>query len=140
MPRSLQRQTDGVAVALAIHLSLYCAVAGCFALALYYLMQPARQPNPGMAAHKSSPIAVSYLQLLRSERQMANAGLRVEPEPETTGASARQAPEVKPEATKPKAQRAQTQTRARPVQRPQPAEPRIYAQQQPEFGGYRPMY
>ena len=132
MPRSLERQADGVAGALAIHLGLYCAVAVCFALALHYLMQPARLSNPGMAALKVSPHAVSYLELLRSEREVAKApALSIEPEPETTSASAQQVPEVKPEAKKPKAQ----STRARPVPRQHPA----YAQQ-PFFGEYRPMY
>jgi hypothetical protein len=73
MPRSLHRDPDGVAGALAMHLSLYCAVAACFALVLYYLMQPSRLPNPGMAALKRSPSTISYPELLRSERR-AGAG------------------------------------------------------------------
>ncbi len=139
MRRSLERHPDGVAAALAIHVCLYCAVAGCFALALYYLMQPTRLPNPGMAAHKPSPSTVNYLQWLQSERQAANVDVRIEPEPETTGASARQAPEVKPDTKKAKAQTAQSKNRARTVRRPQPTEPMAYAQQ-PFFAGYRPMY
>jgi hypothetical protein len=138
MPRSSKRD-DGVAVALAIHLCVYCAVAACFALALYYLMQPTRLPNPGMAAHKPSPRAVNYVELLRSEREAAKRDVRMEPEPETTGASARQTPEVKPDTKKAKAQTAQSRNRARTVRRPQPTEPMGYAQQ-PFFGGYRPMY
>jgi hypothetical protein len=139
MRRSLQQESDGLPMALAIHLCLYCAVAACFALAIYYLMQPTRLPNPGMAAHKPSPTTVNYLELLRSERQAATANIRVELEPETTGTSMRPAPKVKPEPKKGKAQTAQSQSRARiTVRRLQPAEPMAYAQQ-PFFGGYRPM-
>jgi len=87
MPRSLHRDPDGVAGALAMHLSLYCAVAACFALVLYYVMQPSRLPNPGMAALKRSPSTISYVELLRSEREAAKREVRLEPEPETTGAA-----------------------------------------------------
>jgi hypothetical protein len=38
--------------ALAFHFCLYCAVAGCFAFGLYYLMQPTRLAYPGLAAYK----------------------------------------------------------------------------------------
>jgi hypothetical protein len=34
MPRSLESESDGVAAALAMHLCLYCAVAGLFAAVL----------------------------------------------------------------------------------------------------------
>jgi hypothetical protein len=71
--------------------------------------------------------------------QAANIDVRIEPEPETTGTSARQAPEVKPDTKKAKAQTAQSKNRARTVRRPRPTEPMAYAQQ-PFFGGYRPMY
>jgi hypothetical protein len=138
MPRSLQRDPDGVAGALAMHLSLYCAVAACFALVLYYLMQPSRLPNPGMAAHKRSPSTVSYVELLRSEREAAKREVRLELEPETTGA-ATQALEVKPEAKKAKAQ-STSQSRTRPA-RPQPPLPdTTHYAQEPFFGSYRPMY
>jgi len=138
--------------ALAIHLCVYCAVGGPFALVLYYLMQPTRLPNPDMAALHASPPSVSYVEWLRSEREAAKRGavkrdFKVEPEPETTGAAARQAPEPKPEAKKAKA--AQAQPRTRSARRPQPADTTHYAQhpletthyaQQPSFGGWQPMY
>jgi hypothetical protein len=136
-----------MAVALAIHLGVYCAVAACFALALYYLMQPARLPNPGMAAYKPSPSTTGYAALLRAEREAAKRGVKVELEPETTGAAAPQAPDVKPDAKKAKAQgRTSGQSRTRPARRPQPAEPTIQPAepttfaQQPFFSGHRPMY
>jgi hypothetical protein len=122
-----------------MHLCLYCALAACFALALYYLMQPIRLPNPGMAAHKPSHRTVNYVELLRSEREAAKREVTFEPEPETTGAATRQAPDVKPEAKKAKAQ-STTQNRTRPARRqPQPPDTTHYAQE-PFFGGYRPMY
>ena len=131
-----------MAAALAIHLCVYCAVGGLFALVLYYLMQPTRLPNPGIAALNGSRTTISYVEWLRSEREAAksaaaNRDVKFEPTPETTGAAARQAPEAKPEAKKAKA--AQAQRRPRPARRPQPAETTHYAQQ-PSFGGYQPMY
>jgi len=147
MPRSLQRESDGMAVALAIHLGVYCAVAACFALALYYLMRPTRLPNPGMAAYKPSPSTTGYAALLRAEREAAKRGVKVELEPETTGAAAPQAPDVKPDAKKAKAQgRTPSQSRTRPARRPQPADPTTQPAdpttfaQQPFFSGHRPMY
>ena len=142
MPRALQRESDGVAAALAIHLCVYCAVGGLFALGLYCLMQPTRLPNPGIAALNASPITLSYVEWLRSEREAAKRAavrrdIKVEPEPETTGAAARQAPESKPEVKKPKT--IQAQHRTRPARQLRPAETTHYAQQ-PSFGGYQPMY
>jgi hypothetical protein len=146
MPQALQRESDGVAAALAIHLCVYCAVGGLFALGLYYLMQPTRLPNPGIAALNASPITLSYVEWLRSEREAAKRAavrrdIKVEPEPETTGAAPRQAPEAKPEVKKPKATQAQ---QTRPARQLGPAGTTHYAQQpyaqQPSFGGYQPMY
>ena len=50
-----------MAAALAIHLCVYCAVGGLFALVLYYLMQPTRLPNPGIAALNGSRTTISYV-------------------------------------------------------------------------------
>ena len=131
-----------MAAALAIHLCVYCAVGGLFALVLYYLMLPTRLPNPGIAALKPSAPTISYVEWLRSEREAAkrvavNRDVKVEPEPETTGAADRHAPEPKPEVKKPKT--AQAQRRTRPAHRAPPDETTHYAQQ-PFFGGYQPMY
>lgn len=152
MPRVVQRDSEGVAAALAIHLCAYCAVGALFALVLYYLMQPTRLPNPGTAALKAAPTTLSYVETLRSEREAAKraAGNRAavkrevkrEPEPETTGAAARHAAEAKSEAKKAKA--AQVQQRTRAARRSHPADTTHYAQQpyaqQPFAGGYQPMY
>jgi hypothetical protein len=133
MRRSSDRDPDGVATGLAIHLCLYCAAAACFAFGLYYLMQP----TPGLAAYKPPPrTVIAHAPPLTLEREAITPVARVEPEPETVGASVPQQPETK----KAKAQvKTQSASRARPVRRPQPAEPANYAYQ-PFFGGYRPMY
>jgi hypothetical protein len=106
-------------------------------------MQPTRLPNSGMAAHNASARTVSYVELLRSEREAAkrnaNARAQVVAEPETTGAATREAPEVKPEVKKPKVQNT-SQHRTRPARRQQqPSDPWHYVQQ-PSFDAYRPMY
>lgn len=152
MPRVVQRDSEGVAAALAIHLCVYCAVGALFALVLYYLMQPTHLPNPGIAALKVSPTTLTYIESLRSEREAAKRAamnraalkreVKPEPEPETTGAAARHAAEAKPDAKKAKA--AQVQQRTRAARRPHPADTTHYAQQpyaqQPFAGGYQPMY
>jgi hypothetical protein len=140
MPRPLQRDSHGLAGALAMHLCVYCAVAACFALALYYLMQPTRLPNPGMAAHNPSPRILNYVELLRTEREAAKRNVGLTREPETTGASPPQLPEVKPEVKKARAQStAQNPSRRQSARRSEQAEPPAFAEQ-PSFGGYRPMY
>ena len=53
-----RHQGDGLAGALAIHLFLYCAVAGCFFFGLYELLQPTRFNNPGIAAYNPPPRTV----------------------------------------------------------------------------------
>src|SRR5919204_5724444 len=102
MPRPWQRNFHGLAGALAMHLCIYCAVGACFALALYYLMQPTRLPNPGMAAHNASPRILNYVEVLRTEREAAKGSLKGEPV--TTGASPPQLPEVKPDVKRARAQ------------------------------------
>lgn len=62
-----REQTDGMDVALAISLGVYCAAAACFALGLYALLQPSRYPNSGMAAYKAPPtMVVTYLPSFRN--------------------------------------------------------------------------
>jgi hypothetical protein len=124
-----------VATGLAMHLCLYCGAAACFASGSYYLMQPTRLVNPGLAAYKPPPrTVIAHAPPLKLEREAITPVARVEPEPETVGASAPQQPEPK----KAKAQ-VKTQSPSRALRRPQPAEPLNYAYQ-PFFGGYRPMY
>jgi hypothetical protein len=138
MPRPLQRNSHGLAGALAVHLCIYCAVGACFALALYYLMQPTRLPNPGMAAHNASPRILNYIEVLRTEREAAKRNVGLKREPETTGASSPPLPEVKPEVGRARAQ-STAQNPRQSVRRSQPAEPPAVAEQ-PSFSAYRPMY
>jgi hypothetical protein len=145
-----------VAAALAIHLCVYCAVGALFALVLYYLMQPTRLPNPGVAALKAAPTTPSYIESLRSEREAAQRAavssaavkreVKRELEPETTGAAVRHAAEPRSDVKKAKAE--QVQHRSRAARRSRPADTMHYAQhpaetthyaQQPSFG-YQPMY
>jgi hypothetical protein len=140
MRRPLQRNSHGLAGALAVHLGIYCAVAACFSLALYYLMQPKRLPNPGMAAHNASPRVLNYVEVLRTEREAAKRNVDPRREPETTGASPPQLPEVKPEVKRARAQStAQNPSRRQSARRSQPVEPPAFAEQ-PSLGVYRPMY
>lgn len=92
MARPPRAPSDGVATALGVVVCLYCAVAGCLGFGLYTLLQPARFPNPGMAAYKPPPRSVvTFLPPLRLRNDGARAG-SLEPttaEPETTGVSLR---------------------------------------------------
>jgi hypothetical protein len=101
-----------VATGLAMHLCLYCGAAACFASGSYYLMQSTRLVNPGLAAYKPPPRTV-IAQPLKLEREAITPVARVEPEPETVGASAPQQPEPK----KAKAQ-VKTQSPSRALRRP----------------------
>lgn len=80
-----------MAAALGIHLTLYCAVGGCFALGLYALLQPSRFPNPGLAAYQSPPGTVAtYIPHFRNGAEAVVPAALIEPELETTGRSTRQ--------------------------------------------------
>jgi hypothetical protein len=83
--------SDGVSVAVGIHLTAYALVFGLFALWLHSLLQPRVFPNPGLAAYAPPPGAViSYgmpARLLAQHGQappLAEFTARRE-EPETTG-------------------------------------------------------
>ena len=133
-----QRYSDGLASSLAIHLCLYCALAACFALVMYYLMQPTRLSNPGMAALKPSRTTTNYIELLRSEREAAKADMKIERDLETTGAATRETSDIKPETKKAKPQTS-TRSQNHVAPRTQPAEMPHYAQQ-PSFDSYKPLY
>ena len=137
MRRSSDRDPDGVAAGLAMHLCLYCAAAACFAFGFYYLMQPTRLVNPGPAAYKPPPrTVIAHAPPLTLEREAITPVARAEPEPETVGASAPQVPE--PKKAKPQG-KTRSASRARPVRGTQPSYPTNYAYQ-PFSGDYRPMY
>src|SRR5262252_1407143 len=141
MRRSSEEDPDGVAVALAEHLCMYCAGAGLIAFALYYAMQPTRVANPGLAAYKPPPrTVITYTVPFTVEREAITPAAPAASEPETVGASAPQLPDVKKAKPQAKEQvKAQRPPRARPVRPQQPEQPTNYAYR-PSFGEYRPMY
>src|SRR5712691_848250 len=67
--------SDGLDAALAICLGAYAFVAGCFALALYALLQPSTSPNPGLAAYNPPPATViSYVAPAHSRAEPTTDG------------------------------------------------------------------
>lgn len=84
-------ESDGVGVAVGIHLTAYALVFGLFALWLHTLLQPRVHANPGLAAYAPPPgVVISYdmpARLLAQHGQappLAEFTARRE-EPETTG-------------------------------------------------------
>src|SRR5262249_20975473 len=97
MRRSSEEEPDGVTVALAEHLCMYCAGAGLIAFALYYAMQPTRVANPGLAAYKPPPRTImTYTVPLTFERE-ATTPAAAASEPETVGAAAPEVKKAKPQ-------------------------------------------
>ena len=138
MRRASEEDPDGVAVALAEHLCMYCAGAGLIAFALYYAMQPTHVANPGLAAYKPPPrTAMTYTVPLTFEREATTPAAAAASEPETVGASLPEVKKAKPQAKE--QVKAQHPPRARPVRPQQPDHPANFAYQ-PSFGDYRPMY
>jgi hypothetical protein len=138
MAKSSRGQTDGLEVALAIHLGIYCAGAACFAGGLYALMQPTRQPNPGMAGYKPpSAMVVTYLPSIRNSGEPSPfTALAAETaKPGTAGRKAAEAqkPAQEARAEPPKRQRAATAPKER-------REPWARYAEQPTFGGNRPWF
>ena len=121
-------QRDGLAGALAIHLCIYCGVAGCFAFGLYELLQPTRNNNPGLAAYKPPPATVITHGLpsrlaASSPATMAQPGASADvitSEPETTGRSTR-SPEPSP--TPPPRREADNSKKAKTLRREVKSEP-----------------
>jgi hypothetical protein len=100
MPSAYRQQDNGVGAGLGFHLCLYCAVAACFAVGFYALLQPVRVPNPGLAAFKPLPgTIVTYVQLPPSRKDVAALAAPIapavltQPELETTGGATSQAQE-----------------------------------------------
>jgi hypothetical protein len=139
MAKYSREQTDGLEVALAIHLGIYCAAAACFALGLYALLQPSRQPNPGLSAYKApSGMVATYLPSIRDRGEpMPFTNVRTETaKPEAAKqaqAAATQRPAQETTAEPPKRQRAATARKERREPWPRYAE-------QPMFGGSRPWF
>jgi hypothetical protein len=142
-----REQNDGVDVALAMSLGVYCAFATCFALGLYALLQPSRHPNSGLAGYKAPPtMVVTYLPSFRNAIVSKSAVLAAAEaaksetiKAETSGQAQAQAQadvrkpahEVRAEAPKrPRAATARKETR----------DPRMRYAEQPFSGGVRPWF
>ena len=100
-----RQETEGVGVALGIHLSIYSFVFVLFAVWLYSVLQPKQVANPGLAAYKPPPATViSYELPTRLLAQHGQPPLLAELPPtpeadETTGRSVQtveHAPEPEP--------------------------------------------
>jgi hypothetical protein len=145
MVGNVPSRRDGLDASLAIHLALYCAVAGCFALVLYFLLQPSRSANPGLAAYKPPPATVLPASVASLADGAAQPPARVASVPQPIAA----APEV--EATDVSAPRQsdakQTERHVKPVK---PKRPRTASRKQRRnplmdyaaqpFGAYRPWF
>jgi hypothetical protein len=139
MTKYSRAQPDGLEVALAIHLGIYCAAAACFALGFYVLMQPARHPNPGLAAYKPpSAMVMTYMPSIRNVR---------DPMPFTTVVAEIAKPETAKRAQAAEAKGPAQDATAEPPKRQRAAAARKerrelwprYAEQ-PTFGGNRPWF
>jgi hypothetical protein len=136
-------ESDGVSVAVGIHLTAYALVFGLFALWLHSLLQPRVFPNPGLAAYAPPPGAViSYdmpARLLAQHGQappLAEFTARREQD-ETTGRSVHVA-EPEPDRTIPVQAPARPREPAAPLpERASPASHRAAAY--PGYSGDRPF-
>ena len=99
MSRTIKyRQRRSENLPLGIYLLIFCVVVGCFCIWFYELMQPARYPNPGLAAYKPPPATVILEP--QQPRPQDDPGLgvavaRVEPEQEASDKGAPQSTAVK---------------------------------------------
>jgi hypothetical protein len=153
MARYSRGQTNGLEVALAIHLGIYCAAAACFALGFYALLQPSRYPNSGLSAYKPPPtMVVTYLPSYRNGGlpSFRNGGVSaptISAEAETAkaemaNAETTQIETVKPEAAiqEARAEAAKRQRAANARREKRERETRMEYAGQPSFGGYRPWF
>ena len=54
MVRCSRRHTDGANVGLAVYVGVCCGITVCLTLGFYWLMQPTRMVNPGLAAYHAA--------------------------------------------------------------------------------------
>lgn len=145
MAGKLPSRRDGLDAALAIHLALYCAVAGCFALVLYFLLQPSHSANPGLAAYKPPPATVLPASVASLADESAQAPAKVVSVPQQIAA----APQVEPTEVSASKQsetnQAERQVKPAKTKRPRTASrkqrrnPLMDYAAQP-FGAYRPWF
>jgi hypothetical protein len=134
-------QAEGTTAALGISLLAYTFVFGLFAIALYWLLQPHRAANPGLAAYEPPPGTVISYQL--PARLLAQNG-RAPPlaaiesaADETTGRSAKVA-EPAPETTTKVA--AATERTTQPRKRKRPKVQAAQRERRNPWGNYAEAY
>jgi hypothetical protein len=135
MARHYCEQSDGLEVAPAILLGLYCAVAGCFAFGLYVLHQPTRLSNPALSAYQFPPATALRLSDAPQPIPLVEAAA---PGPETTGTTAQgrndvQKPNRQVKSERPRRQRATSHRKER-------RSPTMDYAAQPFLGGSRPWF
>jgi hypothetical protein len=140
--------SDGLDAALAICLGAYSFVAGCFALALYALLQPSTSPNPGLDAYNPPPkTIISYVAPTRSKTEPTTDGraaAAIEPEPILSSPPEQTTKD--PAKTEAKKEEATAEARAQANPRRTTARQREHRSPvwddyaQPYFNNYRPWF
>jgi hypothetical protein len=116
MVRCSRRHTDGANVGLAVYVGVCCGITVCLTLGFYWLMQPTRMVNPGLAAYKPPPGTAMNLVGLMPPPAPELIAVSIEPLAETSDTSASQR-ETKPKAAKAKPERPKRQQRAAHLRR-----------------------
>jgi hypothetical protein len=139
-------QAEGTTAALGVSLLAYTVVFGLFAIALYWLLQPHRVQNPGLAAYEPPPgTVISYqlpARLLAQNGQAPPLAAVESAADETTGRSAKVA-ELAPEAATKVAAAPERATQPRKPKRPRVVQRERrnpwgdYAESYWSYGGYR---
>jgi hypothetical protein len=90
MVRCSRRHTDGANVGLAVYVGVCCGITVCLTLGFYWLMQPTRMVNPGLAAYKPPPGTAMNLVGLMPPPAPELIAVSIEPLAETSDTSASQ--------------------------------------------------
>ena len=141
---SRQQCVNHLGTAFAIHIGAYCGVAGSLVLVLIFLHQPARSPNPGLAAYDPPPRTVTkhLPPSLPGSRAVPVASTAAPAaEPETTGRAIEQPVVQRDDQTVPEPQRRPSSIVARKPKPPK--EPRRETQAElsrPQSGPCIPGY
>jgi hypothetical protein len=147
-----QEPRRGVGAAVAIHLTIYCAVGGAFAYGLHALFAPTQLTNPGLSIYKPPPqTVINYVPVARPPEAEQPVAVAAEPPPDATIGMKEAAPATEASsATKPTrsastAEKRKRTARSERSRRTRTAKQRRnprqdYAYQPFFWGGYRPWY
>ncbi len=134
--RTVRRLNDVMpTVRLTIYAVICCTLAAAFVCGLYWLMQPARIGNPGLAAYKPAPgTVINYPSSAWVPPQPDAVLTALEPDPETIETPAPQnqveAKNINPDV------KAENKKSRRPAPRKEQREPKRDYAFQPFFGGW----